>query len=57
MTKLQTWIDEKLAIIANSLPETVKKPASFKCGHDMGYKQAMLDLEHFLYKDENDDGI
>lgn len=52
---LQNWIDSKLAIIANSLPETVKQPASFKCGHDMGYKQALLDLERFLYrsKDEN----
>lgn len=54
MISLQEYIDEKLAIIANSLPETVKQPASFKCGHDMGYKQAMLDLERFLYKDEDE---
>ena len=51
MIKLQQWIDEKLALIANSLPETVKQPESFKCGHDVGYKQAMLDLERFMYDD------
>lgn len=49
MNDIQSWIDEKLALIASSLQETVKSPGSFKCGHDMGYKKALLDLEKYLY--------
>jgi hypothetical protein len=45
---LQQYINIKLAAIAQSLPITVDKPASFACGYDTGYKQAMLDLERFL---------
>jgi hypothetical protein len=52
---LQSWIDRKFAEIANQLPESVKQPASFRCGHDMGYKQALLDLEKFLDIDVTED--
>lgn len=43
--ELQFHIDTKLALIANSLPDTVNAPASFACGYDVGYKQALLDIE------------
>lgn len=55
MIDLQQYIDEKLIVIANSLPKTVVNPDSFACGYDTGYKQAMLDLERFLHKDEGDE--
>ena len=54
MINLQQYIDEKLSTIAISLPITVKNPDGFRCGFDTGYKQAMLDLERFLYKDEDE---
>ena len=46
---LQEWIDDKFAEIAKKLPTLVhSEPASFACGHNMGYKQALLDLDRFL---------
>jgi hypothetical protein len=46
---LQDWIDEKIADIAKKLPTLVHtEPASFSCGFNTGYKQAMLDLDRFL---------
>ncbi len=51
---IQDFIDAKLAIIANSLPQKIyENPKSFTCGHDMGYKQALLDIERFMV----DEGI
>jgi len=50
---LQDWIDSKFAVIANKLPILVHtEPASFSCGYNMGYKQAMLDLDRFLEDEE-----
>ena len=52
---LQEWIDDKIAEIANKLPTLVHtEPASFSCGYNMGYKQAMLDLERFLFVDDTE---
>lgn len=46
---LNSWIDSKLAEIANELPQLVHENSkSFRCGHRMGYKQALLDLEDFM---------
>ena len=46
---LQEWIDAKFADIAMKLPTLVHcEPASFSCGFNTGYKQAMLDLDRFL---------
>lgn len=46
---LQEWIDAKIENIAEKLPSLVHtEPASFACGYNMGYKQAMLDLDRFL---------
>jgi hypothetical protein len=46
---LQEWIDEKIADIANKLPTLVHtEPASFSCGYNTGYKQAMLDLDNII---------
>ncbi len=51
-TELQEWIDFKLGLIALRLPRLVKEqPDSFSCGHNMGYKQAMLDLSQALETD------
>ena len=51
-TELQEWIDFKLGRIALRLPRLVKEqPDSFSCGHNMGYKQAMLDLSMELETD------
>lgn len=49
---LQEWIDYKIAEIAIKLPTLVHtEPASFSCGYNTGYKQAMLDLDRFLEDD------
>jgi len=49
---LQEWIDSKFALIAENLPTLVHaEPASFSCGFNTGYKQAMLDLDRFLEDD------
>ncbi len=54
MPLLNDWIDSKLAEIANKLPGLVhSSPSSFSCGHAMGYKQALLDLENFMNDIEN----
>jgi hypothetical protein len=46
---LQDWIDEKIADIAKKLPTLVHTDAaSFSCGFNTGYKQALLDLDRFL---------
>ncbi len=46
---LNNYINDKFAEIATILPTLVaNNPASFKCGHAMGYKQALLDLDRFL---------
>ena len=52
---LQEWIDDKFAEIAKKLPTLVhSEPASFACGHNMGYKQALLDLDRFLEDEATD---
>lgn len=52
LDEVQDWIDFKLSKIALSLPRLVKEqPDSFSCGHNMGYKQAMLDLSQMLETD------
>jgi hypothetical protein len=49
MPLLNNWIDSKLADIANELPGLIyDNPATFRCGHKTGYKQALLDLEKFM---------
>jgi hypothetical protein len=51
-SELQEWIDTKLGGIALRLPRLVKEqPDSFSCGHNMGYKQALLDLSQQLETD------
>ena len=46
---LQEWIDRKFSIIAQKLPNQIyDNPSSFPCGHTMGYKQALLDLDMWL---------
>ena len=47
--QINTWLNEKLASIAKRLPKLVQhEPSSFACGHAMGYKQALLDLDNLL---------
>jgi len=49
MALLNSWIDSKLADIANKLPTlTHQDAASFACGYNTGYKSALLDLEKQL---------
>jgi hypothetical protein len=46
---IELWIDEKLTEIGSKLPNQVhENPASFACGFNMGYKQAVLDLQNFI---------
>jgi hypothetical protein len=46
---LNDCIDVKLAEIANKLPSLVHQDAaSFACGYNSGYKNALLDLERKL---------
>lgn len=49
---IQEWINSKFAEIAEKLPTLVHTdPASFACGLNTGYKQALLDLDIFLEED------
>lgn len=55
INNIQEYIDHKLAIIANQLPDSVhENPASFACGFNTGYKSAMLDLERFLQEQDTE---
>lgn len=46
---INKWIDQQLSNIASRLPNLVAtNPASFQCGRDVGYKQALLDLEKII---------
>lgn len=49
MEKLQKWIGTKLQEISQKLPNKIhENPASFACGYNTGYKQAVLDLQNFI---------
>ncbi len=46
---IQDWICEKLKQVAERLPTLVHtEPASFSCGYNTGYKQALLDLDNII---------
>lgn len=46
---IQDWTAKKLKEIAEKLPTLVHtEPASFSCGYNAGYKQALLDLENII---------
>lgn len=50
---LQDFINNKISEIAKTFPELVhERPASFECGHKMGYKQALLDIDNLLQYNE-----
>ncbi len=50
---LPEWINSRLSYIAKLLPQlTHDEPASFACGYNAGYKNALLDIQGFL-KDED----
>ena len=49
MIEVQQFINQKLAEVAERLPSLVHtEPASFSCGFNTGYKQALLDLDKRL---------
>ena len=51
---LDEWITYKLAEISLKLPNLVhENPASFACGFNTGYKQAMLDLDRIVQQKIN----
>jgi hypothetical protein len=44
---IQDWINDKFKEIAGKFPTLVHtEPASFSCGFNTGYKQALLDIEN-----------
>jgi hypothetical protein len=46
---IQNFIDNKIKEISKKLPSLVdKSPGSFACGHEMGYKNALLDMERLM---------
>lgn len=46
---IQDWLNDNLSEIARKLPTLVHtEPASFSCGFNTGYKQALLDLDRLL---------
>ncbi len=52
MKRLENWMNNKFTKIASQLPKLVEEnPASFTCGHVMGYKQALLDISNQLEDD------
>lgn len=55
MKSIESWIDEKLKEIALKLPQLAHhESASFNCGYNAGYKNAILDLEKFLHLENID---
>lgn len=54
MDIITQWIDLKFKEIISKLPDlTHSDPASFSCGFNVGYKQALLDLDRFMEKEES----
>lgn len=54
--ELHDWINLKFEDIAKKLPNLVHEDASsFACGYNAGYKQGMLDVQHFLVHENSDD--
>lgn len=50
---MQKWIDDKIKQIAEKLPNTAHtEPSSFACGYNVGYKQALLDMQKILDHDK-----
>lgn len=46
---LKEWLDEKFYDIASKIPTPAHRdPASFACGYNVGYKQALLDMQKQL---------
>jgi len=46
---LQEWINNRLSYAAKLLPQlTHEDPASFACGYNAGYKNALLEIQEFL---------
>ena len=49
LDELKRFIDSKISEISKRLPDSVHdNPASFACGYNTGYKQALLDIEKAL---------
>lgn len=49
MLGLRDWISKKLQEVAEKLPTQIHNdPASFACGVNTGYKQALLDLDYMI---------
>lgn len=49
MNTIKLHINDKLKEMAAKLQPAVQNdPADFYCGHTMGYKQALLDMQHFI---------
>ena len=56
--QLDYWINDQLAAIAERLPHQVHSdPASFSCGFNSGYKQALLDLDRLIAEDDDPDTL
>jgi hypothetical protein len=54
MRIIRCWLDKKLSEIAKRFPNEIEENASsFQCGHTMGYKECLLDLDKFM--DETND--
>jgi hypothetical protein len=46
MDDVNDWVDQKLMDVAQKLPSQAHDdPASFACGYNTGYKQALLDIK------------
>ena len=53
MKSIKKWINNKLKEVGEKLPKLIHNdPASFACGYNAGYKNALLDIEKFLFKEE-----
>jgi len=55
--QLQAHLNAKLAEIAKKIPHYINESRSFKCGHAMGYKQALLDIDRLLFSNNNSDSL
>ena len=52
---LQDWIDERYKEIAKKLPLLMNtQPDSFVCGHAMGFKACLLEIDRFIEDNEQE---
>ncbi len=53
MQSIFDWLNEEIEKVEKKIPDLLgSHPDSFKCGYEIGYRDCLLNLEHFLFIEE-----